>query len=148
MSASESERDRTVKALTKHCGDGRITLEELEERIELAYAAGTSADLKALLADLPKDDLLAVTGITPSPALQRHPSPSPPSAPKAPARPSRRAGEVALAIHAVVYLSIMALLVVIWLLTSPFGYPWPIWPALGMGLPLAIHAGIMKAVSR
>jgi hypothetical protein len=34
---------------------------------------------------------------------------------------------------------VMAFLVVIWLLTSPGGYFWPIWPMLGWGIGLASH---------
>lgn len=148
MSVSDSERDRTVKALTRHCGDGRLTLEELEERIELAYAAETSADLRALVRDLP-NDLTGVTGVTPSPALQRHPSP-PAAAPPHPflTPAAKKGGDVALAVHAIVYVSVMALLVMIYMLTSPFGYPWPIWVAMPWGMALAIHAGVHKAVWR
>ncbi len=35
-------------------GDGRITLEELEERLEAAYAAKTYAELDTLVVDLPQ----------------------------------------------------------------------------------------------
>jgi hypothetical protein len=43
-------------------------------------------------------------------------------------------------------LSVIAFLTVIWFLTSPFGYFWPIWPAMGWGLALAIQAGVTKAI--
>ena len=33
----------------------------------------------------------------------------------------------------------MALLVTIWLLTTPGGYFWPVWPMLGWGIGLASH---------
>ena len=152
MSVSESERDRTVKALTRHCGDGRLTLEELEQRIELAFEAQTTAELHELVRDLPKDDLLAVTGVVPSPALQPHPSPTTPARP---ARPSnlvltpqaRKAGEIALRVHLVVYLSIIGMLSMIWLLSTGTSAPfWPIWVAMPWGAALAIHAGVHKAV--
>ena len=54
------------------------------------------------------------------------------------------AGEIALRIHLVSYLSVIGFLVAIWFLTSPFGYFWPVWPALGWGLAIAIHAGVEK----
>ena len=148
MSISESERDRTVKALTRHCGDGRLTLDELEERIELAFAAQTTAELHELVRDLPKDDLLAVTGVSPSPALQPHPSPISATPARQHHRPpsSKKAGEVALRVHATVFVAVMALLVAIYLLTDPGGYFWPIWPAMPWGMALGIHAGVHKAV--
>jgi hypothetical protein len=42
--------------------------------------------------------------------------------------------------NAVVFAAVTALLVVIWALTNRGGYFWPIWPALGMGIALAINA--------
>lgn len=147
MSVSESERDRTVKALTKHCGEGRITLDELEQRIELAFTAETSDELRELVRDLPKDELLATTGMAPSPALQRHPRPPATRAHDGHhlRASSKKAGEVALRVHTVVYLSVMAMLVAIWVLAG-FGYFWPIWTAMPWGTALAIHAGVHKAI--
>ena len=40
--------------------------------------------------------------------------------------------------HLRVYLMVMGLLVVVWA-SCGFGYPWPIWPALGWGIGLAAH---------
>jgi hypothetical protein len=57
----------------------------------------------------------------------------------------RRGADVALRAHVYTYVSVMAFLTVIWFLTSPFGYFWPIWPALGWGLPIALPAGVHKA---
>ncbi len=42
--------------------------------------------------------------------------------------------------HAVVYVAVNTLLVVIWAVTSRPGYFWPIWPMLGWGIGLAFHA--------
>ena len=52
-SVIESERDQVIRELTRHCGDGRLTLDELEERIEAAHRASTSDELRLLLRDLP-----------------------------------------------------------------------------------------------
>lgn len=51
--ASDSERDDVVKALSEHAAAGRLTLDELEERIEQALAARTRRELAALSDDLP-----------------------------------------------------------------------------------------------
>jgi hypothetical protein len=49
----ESQRDEAIRALTRHCGDGRLTLDELEERIQEAYAATTEDELRHALRELP-----------------------------------------------------------------------------------------------
>jgi len=51
--ASDAERERAVGRLRRAAAEGRLTLEELDERSERAYAARTHAQLGALLADLP-----------------------------------------------------------------------------------------------
>lgn len=51
--ASDAEREMIVARLSEHAAAGRLTLAELEERIGLAYAATTRAELTKLLADLP-----------------------------------------------------------------------------------------------
>ncbi|WP_433219140.1 DUF1707 SHOCT-like domain-containing protein [Microtetraspora malaysiensis] len=53
MRASHEDRDRVADALRVAAGDGRLTMEELEERLEAAFAARTYADLAPLLGDLP-----------------------------------------------------------------------------------------------
>jgi hypothetical protein len=51
--ASDSERERVADRLRAAAAAGRITVEELDERSALAYAAVTRAQLAALLDDLP-----------------------------------------------------------------------------------------------
>jgi hypothetical protein len=46
--------DDVVRELTRHCGDGRLTLDELEERIQEAYAATSEAELQHALRELPR----------------------------------------------------------------------------------------------
>lgn len=53
LRASDAEREQTIELLNKHAGDGRLTLDELSERIEQAYGAKTRAELEPLIADLP-----------------------------------------------------------------------------------------------
>lgn len=49
----DTERDAVVKELTRQCGDGRLTLDELEDRIAEAYVAEDRAALGHVLRDLP-----------------------------------------------------------------------------------------------
>ena len=134
---SQAERDRVVSELTRHCGDGRLTLDELEERIAEVYAATTTADIEHALRQLPVKAASPATTPKTKVVPREHPFLS---------EEARRGGEIALRIHFVVYLAVIGLLVLIWLLTTPFGYPWPIWPAMSWGVALAIHAGVHKAV--
>jgi len=47
------ERERVIQQLSEHFANDRLSLEELETRMELAYKASSSADLQRLTADLP-----------------------------------------------------------------------------------------------
>ncbi|MBC9729775.1 DUF1707 domain-containing protein [Streptomyces sp. TRM68367] len=51
--ASHADRDRFVDVLTVAAGDGRLTAEELDERLEAALSARTMGELVELTADLP-----------------------------------------------------------------------------------------------
>ena len=53
LRVSDAEREATVLRLREAGGEGRLTLEELAERVERADAARTRGDLDALTADLP-----------------------------------------------------------------------------------------------
>jgi hypothetical protein len=50
---AERERAKVIDALSEHFAHDRLTLEELEERLDKVYASSTSSALAALLADLP-----------------------------------------------------------------------------------------------
>jgi hypothetical protein len=134
---TDVEREQAVRDLSRHCGDGRLTLDELEDRIAEVYAASTVADIEHALRELPKPTPVVVPG----PPVRTKPS-------AAPVRHSaKRGAEIALKVHFYVYLSVIAFLVLIWLLTSPLGYFWPVWPAMGWGLAVAIQAGVTKAIA-
>jgi hypothetical protein len=51
--ASDAEREATVVQLREAAAEGRLTVEELTERLDAAYAASTRAELEPLTADLP-----------------------------------------------------------------------------------------------
>jgi DUF1707 SHOCT-like domain len=50
---SDADRERLYELLSQHAAAGRITIEELERRAELAAAAQTREDASALVDDLP-----------------------------------------------------------------------------------------------
>jgi hypothetical protein len=123
LRAADVDRRRVVADLQQHYVDGRLSSDELDERVTRAMAARTFGELDALLRDLPP---------APTP-----PEPEPPVVDERSAEPTARTG---FRRHLTSYLLVMALLVAIWLLTDPGGYFWPIWPMLGWGFGLAWHA--------
>jgi hypothetical protein len=53
LRVSDADRDAVAERLREAAGEGRIDLEELDERLERALTARTYADLAPLTADLP-----------------------------------------------------------------------------------------------
>jgi hypothetical protein len=53
LRASHADRDQVAEALRVAAGDGRLSPDELDERLERALTAQTYAELAALVADLP-----------------------------------------------------------------------------------------------
>jgi hypothetical protein len=109
--ASDAERERVATELREHAAEGRLDVDELDERLQQAYAVRTRGDLERLTADLPA---------------------APP--PKAPPPTVRERGW-GLAERAGSYVGVMVILIIIWAVTGA-GYPWFIWPAIGWGLAL------------
>jgi DUF1707 SHOCT-like domain len=75
--AADEDRERVATALRSHCEAGRLTIEELEERLAGAYSAKTLGDLDALMTDLP--------------ALPTRPAVAPPTHPVSAGGPGLRA---------------------------------------------------------
>ncbi|MBD0747529.1 DUF1707 domain-containing protein [Streptomyces sp. CBMA152] len=53
MRASDAERERVAEALREAVAEGRLDMEEFEERLEAAYKARTHGELAPLVRDLP-----------------------------------------------------------------------------------------------
>ena len=53
MRASDADRERVANILREAAGDGRLTMEELDERLDAVYAAKTYAELEPITRDLP-----------------------------------------------------------------------------------------------
>ncbi|MFI6596551.1 DUF1707 domain-containing protein [Nonomuraea sp. NPDC050536] len=68
MRASDADRDRVAAVLREHTAQGRINMDEFNERLEQLYQSKTYGDLAKLTADLPDVDLRARPAkITPTP---------------------------------------------------------------------------------
>jgi uncharacterized protein DUF1707 len=53
--AGDDDRHGTVRQLQRAFGQGRLTVDEFEERVSAAYAARTLGELADLVSDLPRD---------------------------------------------------------------------------------------------
>src|SRR5437764_5134458 len=53
--ASDADRERAVELLRDHAAEGRLTLEELADRVSTAYRARTGDELERLTRDLPAE---------------------------------------------------------------------------------------------
>jgi hypothetical protein len=54
LRASDADRERVADILREAAGDGRLTMEELDERLDAVYAAKTYAELEPITRDLPQ----------------------------------------------------------------------------------------------
>lgn len=57
MRASDADRDRVAAILREHTAQGRINMDEFNERLETLYKSKTYGELQRLTSDLPDVDL-------------------------------------------------------------------------------------------
>lgn len=69
LRASDADRERVAKILHDAMGEGRLTIDELDERLQSTYAAKTLGDLVPLTADLPTAGTSGLPTPTATPAL-------------------------------------------------------------------------------
>jgi hypothetical protein len=70
MRASDADRERAAALLRDSAADGRLTVEELTERLEQAWSATTLAQLSALTADVDRGEE-PLADPSPTPRLHR-----------------------------------------------------------------------------
>jgi hypothetical protein len=114
---SDQERERAAQQLREHFAAGRLTQEELDERVEQAYAARTEAQLRSLLNDLPQLPLSAREQ-------------------KAALAVRRRRLQRRLLQETGGGITAFLVCVVIWLVDGAQGQFWPIWVAIVVLIPL------------
>lgn len=120
---SDAERERAVDALRDHYADGRLSSDELEERIERAYEATTRADISGLMRDLPRH-----TGRRTRERLAK-------------------ANRDAWRAHLTSYVAVNGGLVGLWALTGT-GEFWPAWSIAPWGMALGWHGMAARATAR
>ena len=64
-----------------------------------------------------------------------------------PERPGSLLAHTSFRVHLYLWVALNAFLVLIWAATGGDGGFWPIWPMLGTGLPLGVHAAVRLATS-
>lgn len=67
LRVSDADRHQVAEVLREAAGEGRLDLEELDERLEAAYRAKTYADLVPITADLPVRPATAPLAPRPAP---------------------------------------------------------------------------------
>jgi Domain of unknown function (DUF1707)/Cell wall-active antibiotics response 4TMS YvqF len=72
LRASDADRERAAEVLREAAGDGRLTMDELDERLDAVYAAKTYAELEPITHDLP--DAGAAQAPAPSSSAPRNPA--------------------------------------------------------------------------
>jgi hypothetical protein len=123
LRASDDDRERVAAQLRRHATDGRLTMDELDERLAQTYGARTHGDLARLLRDLPA--VPPDAGLTPA---GREPTP-----------PVRRRRGIPPAVWAS-YFSVNLVVFAIWLVAGVTGdswNPWFLWVAGPWGAVLA-----------
>jgi hypothetical protein len=167
MTIPDAQREQVIAHLRQMAGEGRLDMDEYGERLDEAYQAQTPEQLQHAVRELPPLPGPATqTATAPAPAPSLSPSPSTVPMPRAqpspvhrpaprisghnhphhPAHPKGPAvAKAAWGAHLGSYLSVNLMLVVIWLMTTPGGYFWPMWPIMGWGVGLVAHGMAHKA---
>ncbi len=76
LRCSDVDRERVAEALRHAAGDGRLTLTELEERLDATFKARTYGDLQPITRDLPQGPY-PIPGVALAPRWQHRPAPAP-----------------------------------------------------------------------
>ncbi|WP_214108782.1 DUF1707 SHOCT-like domain-containing protein [Acrocarpospora catenulata] len=113
MRASDGDRERVAAALREHMVEGRLDVDEFNERLEQVYKSRTYGELAQVTRDLPETDLRNLPAAAPQPV-------------KDPAK-----AKADLRANWAVWATASSINWVIWLIVSTTSdgevYPWPLW---------------------
>lgn len=115
--ASEDDRERCAETLARHYVAGRLSLDQLEARLDRARVGRTQGELRAVTSDLPRESRKRAAG-----------------------RWLDRFDRLLLRAHAATFLAINALLVGVWAVAGSQDF-WPAWALVPTAVLLAWHAG-------
>lgn len=108
LRASDSDREHVATVLRENYAEGRLTIEEFQERLEQTYKAMTLSQLETLTADLPGHPPFSVS--------------QPVAAPGTRSRYVQR--------RILRFVLLMLFLIAIWAAAGRHGFFWPIWPII------------------
>jgi Domain of unknown function (DUF1707) len=117
LRASDEQRERAAGDIREHFAAGRLDEDELDQRVQAAYAAKTQRELASLLADLPQ-------------------LPASPAQKKAELAERRRQLQRRLLQETGGGVALFVICTVIWITSGASGQFWPIWVALITLIPL------------
>jgi uncharacterized protein DUF1707/2TM domain-containing protein len=120
--ASDSDRERAADALRRHFGEGRLTLEELEDRLSEVYATRTLGQLTSSQGPMRELPVLA-----PPPPVQTTGHPD-----------HTRHLSKGFPEHLAAYIAVNVMLIFIWIAAGG-GFFWPIFPIAGWGIGVVAH---------
>ncbi|MGW4064139.1 DUF1707 SHOCT-like domain-containing protein [Amycolatopsis sp. NPDC004747] len=118
--AADADRERVATAVQHAGSEGRLTLEEVEERLTRVYAARFTDELAALTTDLPRPAPPRPGFPLTRDALRRHP---------------------ALRLHLAVVVAIAAVVLVRWVVLGA-GFFWPAFPMFWLAVSFLVHARV------
>lgn len=121
---SDAEREQTLAALKDHYAAGRLSIEELEARVQDVYRSGTRSELGVYLRDLPLRGARMFI-----------------------ASRVRRVQRAVLRMHLFGYATANASLVAIWALTGE-GVFWPAWLLIPSSALLGWHLVASRRLTR
>ncbi|RSN36013.1 hypothetical protein DL990_07635 [Amycolatopsis sp. WAC 01416] len=120
LRAADTDRERVVSLIQAAGGEGRLTLEEVEERLGTVYSTKYTDELSVLTADLPK------------PVPKRRPVVF---------------GHPAVRAHLAVAVVLSVLLIVRWT-ASGVPFFWPAMPMFWLAMSVLVHARVRGARRR
>ena len=117
LRAADTDRERVASLIQAAGGEGRLTLEEVEERLGTVYSTKYTDELEALTSDLPR------------PAPKRRPV---------------AFGHPAVRVHLAIAVVLSVLLIVRWTVSGvPFF--WPAMPMFWLAMSVLVHARVHGA---
>jgi hypothetical protein len=134
MRASDGDREKIASRLRDAHAEGRLSIEEFNDRLDALYQAQTYGEIEPLVRDIP--------------VMRTHQTPEIVKATNAPPTPKRQDGK-ALRVMWTIWACAVSLNVMIWLLVSLGNgspeYFWPAWVAGPWGAVLLTITAIRRA---